>query len=456
MSASQVVPQLPLKRILSTWWPLAASWLLMGAELPILSAVVARLPNPEINLAAYGGIVFPLALIIESPIIMLLAASTALSKDTPSYQLLHRFMMVSGAALTGLHILIAFTPLYYFVVENILGAPAEIVEPGRIGLMLMTPWTWSIAYRRFNQGVLIRFNRSKTVGIGTVIRLTADLVVLMTGYAIGSIQGIVVATCAVSAGVISEAIYSGIVVRPVVRTDLRQAPLVPEPLTWRLFFRFYTPLVMTSLLTLLVQPLGSAALGRMPRALESLAVWPVVSGLIFMLRSLGVAYNEVVVALLDDPISTRNLRRFAGILAGGTTLIMFLFAATPLAHFWFAQFSGLSPVLAGLAVVGIWIALPIPALTVLQSWYQGIILQSHQTRGITEAVIIFLVTSSALLGAGVWWGGITGLFVGLAAFVAANLTQTAWLWFRSRLAEQAVRERDQNMAILPAVQISAD
>ena len=248
-----------MKRIVSTWWPLAASWALMGAELPALSAVVARLPNPEINLAAYGGIVFPLALIIESPIIMLLAASTALSKDTPSYQLLRRFMMVSGAVLTGLHILIAFTPLYYFVAENLLGAPQVIIEPGRIGLMLMTPWTWSIAYRRFNQGVLIRFNRSKTVGIGTVIRLTADLVVLLAGYAIGSIQGIVVATCAVSAGVICEAIYSGIVVRPVVRTDLRQAPLIPEALTWHAFYRFYTPLVMTSLLTLLVQPLGSAA-----------------------------------------------------------------------------------------------------------------------------------------------------------------------------------------------------
>jgi len=445
-----------MKRIVSTWWPLAASWVLMGAELPALSAVVARLPNPEINLAAYGGIVFPLALIIESPIIMLLAASTALSKDTPSYQLLRRFMMVSGASLTGLHILIAFTPLYYFVAENILGAPPVIIEPGRIGLMLMTPWTWSIAYRRFNQGVLIRFNRSKTVGIGTVIRLTADLVVLLAGYAIGSIQGIVVATCAVSAGVISEAIYSGIVVRPVVRTDLRQAPLIPEALTWHAFNRFYFPLVMTSLLTLLVQPLGSAALGRMPQALESLAVWPVVSGLIFMLRSLGVAYNEVVVALLDEPLSTHNLRRFSGILAGGATLIMLLFAATPLSQFWFGQFSGLNPALARLAVVGIWIALPIPALTVLQSWYQGILLHSRQTRGITEAVIIFLVTSSVLLGVGVWWGGVVGLFVGLAAFVAANLTQTAWLWFRSRLAEQAVRERDRNLAIFPTAQASAD
>ncbi len=177
MLSAQPAPPLPLSRIFRTWWPLAASWALMGAELPALSATIARLPNPEINLAAYGGIVFPIALIIEAPIIMLLAASTALSKDWDSYQKLRRFMMAAGASLTALHVLIAFTPLYYFIVERILGAPTAIVEPGRIGLMIMTPWTWSIAYRRFNQGVLIRFGHSKAVGVGTMVRLVADLTV---------------------------------------------------------------------------------------------------------------------------------------------------------------------------------------------------------------------------------------------------------------------------------------
>jgi len=79
--------RLPLTTIHRTWWPLAASWLLMAMELPALSAVVARLPNPQINLAAWGGVVFPVSLIIEAPIIMLLAASTALSKDMASYSL---------------------------------------------------------------------------------------------------------------------------------------------------------------------------------------------------------------------------------------------------------------------------------------------------------------------------------------------------------------------------------
>lgn len=427
----------------------------MGAELPALSAVIARLANPEINLAAYGGIVFPLALIIESPIIMLLAASTALSKDWNSYRKLHRFMMIAGGVLTGLHVLVAFTPLYYVVVEGILGAPTEIVEPARIGLMIMTPWTWSIAYRRFHQGVLIRFDHSKAVGVGTMVRLSADLIVLMIGYSIGTLPGVVVATTAVAAGVVCEAVYAGIVVRPVIRRELKPAPPVKEPVTLSGFLEFYIPLAMTSLLTLLVLPLGSAALSRMPDPLSSLAAWPVVTGLVFMLRSMGMAYNEVVVALLDEPRSTHSLRRFTQLLTGSATLLLLIITVTPLADLWFRQVQGLSPALADLALAGMWIALPMPGLNVLQSWFQGVILHGKRTRGITQAVAIFLLTAGIILWGGVIWGEVPGLFVGLAAFDIAMLVQTIWLWYRSRPPLAAAFKRDAEHIDLQSMDILA-
>jgi hypothetical protein len=439
-----------MQRVVQTWWPLAASWLLMGAELPALAAVVARLPEPEINLAAYGGVVFPLSLIIEAPVIMLLAASTALSKDWPSYLLVRRFTMRTGVLLTALHVLVAFTPLYYFVVEGIIGAPPEIVEPARLGLMIMTPWTLSIAYRRFHQGVLIRFRHSRAVGLGSALRLCADGVVLAIGYAVGTIPGIVVATCAVIAGVISEAIYVGLTVQPVLRDQLKPAEPVEPALTFRAFLEFYIPLAMTSLLVLLVQPIGAAALSRMPRALESLAVWPVVSGLIFMFRSLGIAYNEVVVALLDEPHSTHNLRRFATLLAALTTLLLLVIVVTPLAIIWLGRISGLSVALVALAHTSLWIALPIPGLNVLQSWFQGALVHSRSTRGITEAMAVFLFTTSAILWVGVTQGKTTGLYVGLAAFAVGSLLQTAWLWYRGRPVIRRLDTRGASNLSLPA------
>ena len=434
---------LSTRRILHTWWPLAASWLLMGAEVPALSTVVARLANPEINLAAFGGVVYPLALIFESPVIMLLAASTALSKDYDSFRKVRKFMLVTGLSMTLIHVLVAFTPLYYLVVEGILGVPPEIVAPARTGLMLMTPWTMSIAYRRFNQGVLIRFDHSRTVGIGTLIRLIADVLVLAVGYRLGTLPGIVVATSAVAAGVISEAVYAGLVVRPVIRRQLIPAPAVKEPLTLPGFLNFYIPLAMTSLLTLLVNPIGSAALSRMPLALDSLAVWPVLTGLIFLLRSLGIAYNEVVVALLDEPNSSPALRRFAIWLAVATSAGLLLVAATPASDFWFRTVSALNPQLIRLAEIGIWFALPLPAVNVLQSWFQGAILFGKRTRGITEAVLVYLLISVLILGGGIIWGQIPGLYVGIAGMAFSMFTQTLWLGYRARpvIQDLAVRDR---------------
>ncbi len=431
-----------LPRIFATWWPLAASWLLMGTELPAVSAAIARLPDPEINLAAYGGVVFALALIIEAPIIQLLAASTALSKDWDAYRKLFRYMMIAGSALTVVHILIAFTPLYDLVVIRLIGVPSQIVEPARIGLQIMTPWSWFIAYRRFHQGVLIRFNHSQIVGLGTGVRLGVNLSVLVAGSLLTSQTGIVIGTTAIIAGVISEALFIGIRVRPILQNELPETRPDVEPLTLKTTLDFYIPLALTSLLFLLAQPLGSAALSRMPNPIKSLAVWPVIWGLTFMVRSLGVAYNEVVVALLDEPGSAPSLRRFAEILAISSSCILLLLAVTPLSSWWFDEISGLSPDLVLLAETALWVVLIWPALNVYQSWYQGAIVFSRRTRGIPEAIVIFLVTAVLILYAGVNIGEITGLYIGLGAFVSGALTQTLWLWYRSQPARASAFIRD--------------
>lgn len=432
--------KLTYRQIVKTWWPLAFSWLLMSLEMPMLSAVIARLENPEINLAAYGGIVFPLSLIIESPVIMLLPASVALSRHKQAYQIIWRYMMGAGLLLTGLHALVAFTPLYFTVVQGLIGAPDEIIAPARVGLMLMLPWTWSIGYRRFQQGVLIRNGFSGAVGTGTLVRLASVSLVLGVGYATRLLPGVAVGALAQGLGVIGEAVYAGIRVRPVLRDKLGNEP-VSEHLTWRAFADFYIPLALTSLITLLWQPVGSAALSRMPGALNSLAAWPVVSGLIMLLRSPGIAYNETVVALLDKEEGWLRLHRFTAWMAAAVTAIHLLVGATPLSEIYFARISAIPAGLVELSKSAFWMALPLPALGVMQSWFQGAILVGRRTRGVPESVVAFFATALLVLGGGVATGRWIGLYVGISGFVMANFSQMAWLWFRSRPVLEQLRAR---------------
>ncbi len=425
-------PLAPLRKrhVARLWWPLAASWLMMGLEGPAVVAVVARLADPEVHLAAYGGLVFPLALFIEAPIIMLLAASTAMSRDLPSYRRLRRYTHVLCGALTAVHALVAFTPLYHLIARGLIGVPEAIVAPGRLGLMILLPWTWAIGYRRFNQGLLIRLGRSLSVGIGTVFRLGGVFAALAVGYRLG-LPGIAVGAAATAAGVLGEALFVGLRVRPLVRREL-PAAAGGEELNLRSFLSFYLPLSLTPLIFLLSRPIGSAAISRMPEALDSLAVWPAVTGLVFLVRSAGMAYNEVVVASLARPGAYRPLRAFAWGLAGITTAILFALAATPLGRLWLERVSGLSPHLADLGRWGLWLALPLPALTVVQNWLQGIVVHTRRTRAITEAVVAFLIANVAVLAAGVAGGSVTALYVALAGMTVGEVVRTAWLALRSR------------------------
>lgn len=423
-----------MRRVIETWWPLAGSWALMGLELPAITAVMARLANPETSLAAYGGIVFPLAILVEAPIIMLLAASTALSVDVPSYLRLRRFMVAAAAILTLLHVAVAFTPLYDLVVGGLIDAPTEIHEPGRLGLMIMTPWTAAIALRRFQQGVLIRFGRSGVVGMGTLVRLFTLLGVLAIGVALVGDRwpGIAVGTMAAALAVVAEAIFVNRRVQPILAGPLRAAEPVSEPLTWGGLGRFYVPLALTPMLGLLAQPIGSATMSRLPDPVASLAVWPTVSTITFLLRSIGIAFNEVVVALLARPGALPVLRRFAFGLAGAVTLAILVVAGTPVSRLWFEGLFSLRPELVELGRSAIWIPLLAPAAGVFQSYYQGMLVHSRKTRAVTESVVLHLVVLLAVQGAGIAIGRFAGIHVVLAGILAGLTVQVLWLRWRSR------------------------
>lgn len=410
------------------WWPLAASWMLMGLELPLVAATISRLVDPAVHLAAYGGVVFPLSLLIEAPVIMILVASTALCKDWSAYRLIRKFILCLGGAMTVVHVVVAFTPVYGMIVQDLLGAPDAIVEPARIGLQCMTPWTLSIAVRRFLQGVVIRAGQTRLIGLGTLVRLFVSGSVLLGGLVINSFSGIVVATVAMSSGVIVEAGFILLFVRPILKNLKESNPQPTTPLTLKQLGAFYWPLAFTPLITLATLPIVSAAISRMPQALESLAVWPVLGGLSFVFRSVGFAMQEVVVALYDRPHFLVPLRQFVGLVSLCTSGMLFLIAATPLSTIWFEGIAALTPELSALASTAVWLVVIFPAVSSWESFFQGELVHRGLTTCITQAVGLYLAGSSLLLFVGVLYGQVTGLYVGLAAMGTGLGIQLWWLW----------------------------
>ncbi|MCH2139005.1 MAG: hypothetical protein MK074_08150 [Phycisphaerales bacterium] len=432
MSTGPLNPNASRPSVFSAWWPLALSWLMMGLELPAIAAVISRLPQGEAMLAAFGGVVFPLGLLIEAPIIMMLAASTAQARDAIAWHRLNRWMHITSAALTALFALIALTPLFDLVVGTMLEVPDTLHDAVRLGMLWLLPWTWAIADRRTRQGLLIRHNRKIAVAQGTGIRLLATGTAL-TVLALMDASGIVVACGALSVGVLTEAAWARWAARHIVRDIL---PAATDPSAARSLGKlvvFYLPLALTPMLVLLAQPLGTAGMTRMPEAIASMAVWAPLNGLVFLTRSSGMAFNEVVIAHHHEAQWPAALRRFGHGMGALWSCALACISVPALGLLWFGTVQGLDPALCELGSSALWLAIPIPWLTFVQSLYQGQLVAAGRTGAVTIAVGLYLGLTGLVIAAGVLHGGFSGLVVVVTATTAGNGLQALWLWHRARL-----------------------
>ena len=382
-----------LSIIFRFWTPLALVWLMMGVEQPAIAAVIARLPGIKENLAAFG-LTFALSLIIEAPIIQLLSAANVLAKDRQSYNRLLAFTHLAGWSLSLVHLLIAVTPLFDGIVCGIIHAPEAIVETTRSAFLIMTPWTVAIAYRRLWQGILIGYGHTSIIPLTMTSRLVAIAITLGVGIAVPVLPGACLGALALSLGVITGAIVTGLFARKVVQREIPAGSGCV--LTWSRLLGFYVPLALTSMIGLAVQPIMSIGLARMDHPLESLAVWPVLTGFTSLFQTPCFSYQEAVVALLPRKQGYPMLQRFTRMLGLSLTL-GFLVAALspPLRWLWFGWVAGLSDHLLSFVRSPLLILAMVPLLTVSIAWFRGILVSNRHTTTVTYAV---MVSASVLVG----------------------------------------------------------
>lgn len=431
------------------WLPLAASWLLMTTEMPTVNAFVARMAEAKLQLAGFG-VAFSLALAVESPIISQLTASNALARDRASFRLLQRFMLGLSALLTVAMLLLSSTSLFDWVVLRLIGTPAEIAALVRPALWALTLWPAAIAYRRFLQGVMIRYGYTRQVSYGTAVRLLTSVSVALGGLVWGRLDGATVGGLALGAAVIAEAAFIHYLSRPAVRKVEAIAPPASGPtLTLRALLRFYSPLALTSIIMLSTAPLLNFGLARSPFPIESLAAWPVVNGQLLVVRSLGFSLQEVVVALLDGPAAMKTLRRFALLLTVVSAALLLAMAFTPLAPWWQRRIAGLSAELTAFAIPALQLAALLPVLAVIQSWLRGVIVADQNTGVIAQATVVNLAVLVTVLLAGARSGRLPGASLAAVALTASQMVESVWLWRGARPAQRRIGERAQVEALSP-------
>ncbi|MEF3255347.1 MAG: hypothetical protein K6348_07295, partial [Deferribacterales bacterium] len=372
-----------------------STWMMMAAEGPYIAAFIGRLPDVKENLAAYG-IAYSVGLLVESPIIMLMSASTAFVKSENSYKGLRNFTFFLIAALTLLILIILIPPIFDLIFDHLLKINQRILVILYPSLAGLIPWSAAIGYRRFYQGIIIKHGRTKHVAYGTVVRLCMIIVMPIVIAKFTDLEGAVIGTVSLSIAVVMEAIVTRFFASRAVKSVC--VIKVDEDVKYKEIASFYFPMAITPFIALSVPPMTTFFLLKGSNPTESVAVMPVLNSLTFIFRAVGLSFQEVAIALMDKDY--KNYLKIRNFIRG---LIIFnlvgygVISYTPLANFYFEILSGLTRELTDLAKIPARILTFIPPLTALLAFQRSIIVRSGNTIPMTVATTIEVIIAFVIL-----------------------------------------------------------
>jgi Na+-driven multidrug efflux pump len=408
--------------------------MMMVLEPSMINIALGRTAEPELALAAYG-VAFSLALMVEAPIIMLLDASVARSTDRVAFRLIQRFALGLGLLVVALGLLVSLTPLYGWIVVELMNIPPDVAAKARPTMQLLAYWPLPIAWRRAHQGVLIRANRTGMITVATGVRLLSLAGALYAGLLLLPESGAVVAGLAMNFSVTVEAVLITWATFSVLRSDYPQGDAEEDggsQMTMRELWRFYRPLAVTSILRQTTRPMLNAGIAAAGMARASLAAWPVGWGFTILVAGPAWSLQQFTTALASDRLAYRRVRNFSLCVSGIFTLLLGVVAFTPLYGVVMGGIYNLSPALQALARPAMQLMASYPLLMGAQAVLRGALIRSGCTGIVRTAMAINVLTLGIVVAATALLSDLSGVVVAAIAVLAGAVAELGWLYWKGR------------------------
>jgi progressive ankylosis protein len=427
---SPAVSSVRLGQLWREFIPLSLSDVLMAVGDPLVTTTLAHLPDTRTNLAGVG-IAKALAIFFESPIIMLLHASTAVAANGKSRRALWRFMLLAGGSLSLLLGLLASPLIFSLVAVRFLGIPIALAATVQQVLLLMILWPLSIAWRRYFQGLLIYYGNSRAIAISSIARLVTMGLVLSIGVAL-KLSGAMLAGSALIIGVLVETCLITIVAY---RCGATVAPPVTEassalPQDLGSMWRFYWPLANSMLVTWGGRALLVGAISRAVDAPIALAAWPAAWGLAIVIANSTRMLQQIIIKY-QGRVADQVLLNFALSVGGFCSMLLLLISTTSIGELVIQGFIGNDRDLIDSIKPVLLICAGVPLLVALQNATQGFLVGAGNTGGVNLATWIGTI---ALLG--IAWcsvrAGVSGAISAALATVVALLIEVSFLLWQRR------------------------
>jgi hypothetical protein len=182
--------------------PLGLSTLLFLLTQPLVSAALARLPNPQAVLAAWpvaSGVLF----ITRAPILALPEVIIALIDRPGSRAALRRFAQRIGWVCLGVLALCAYTPLGRFYFEALIGVSPDLADRAILGLQVGVLLPFVMAWQCWFRGELTAARATPAITLAMISNLVTMAILLAVGVAL-RVPGVGLAALALNISTLAE------------------------------------------------------------------------------------------------------------------------------------------------------------------------------------------------------------------------------------------------------------
>ncbi|NEN82896.1 multi antimicrobial extrusion protein MatE [Paenibacillus elgii] len=429
--------RITFRQLLAFFVPLGMSASLVTISHVIINSTLARAASPEIVIASYA---LPMSIlgITERPAVLLRQTCSALVRDRLSFRALTAVSLYVLGAIFLIGAFISYTPVGPWVFLRLFGVDAAMVEPMvEVYRVLMFVSIFS-GIRCMFHGIIIYNMRTKWLTIGMAIRLAGmyalSLYFIRTGVTSGTVGAVIFLT-----GMIIEAAVSLWEGRALLKHEIpEKQPDHPIEKPSQVF-RFYRPLLFSSVIAVISGPAINAFLGKTTDLKLAIASFAIAASLTNLVQSFFSYIHQIVLNFYRKDAA--SVVRFTLLLSLIPSLLIALLAYTPVGPWFMQHVMGVSErlMLASLSTLRVFML-----MTLVFPWLDfgnGLLMLRSQTKVMVWSqaanVCVTLLVLVLCVARTPGWNGMIGALaqsLGVAAEAAV-----VWAVLRSALrADQAI------------------
>lgn len=389
--------------------PLAATSLLLTATNPILAAALARSVDPIIALAGYQA-AFAVCGVLYAPLLVVQQVAAARLLSAGSFSPVTRFAYLTGALLSVIGALIAYTAAGDLVFARLVGVSPEVLGESVRAMQWLWPVPFLTAVRAAHQGRLVAGHRTVPIAAATGGRTAILAVVAFSLLATGG--GAWLGAAAFTAGMVVETAFVMWARTPGLKLERKDSDLDRENVA-----HFSAPLMLNVLLWWATPLIITAVLARTADPDRAIAAFAVVEAVAWFIAAPVGQLQHASLALVRCSETHRRVRGWGALVAFSMMAVLLLLSIPalrePTLRFLFALEEGLL----GVAGPALPIAAAYPLLYGLRQYYQGLFVRAGRPKVVGTGALLRVVgiVVAALLLHGAPVGGAV-LGVGLAVF----------------------------------------